>query len=634
MMTKSVRKTDNFAKQFNNLKKTYKSLEKNHISKPESAAAAKFDAHRAKVFDFLDKTLDKESLGKKGLKDLLNFVVEDIYNHYQANEEIKKFGEAERKMDAKAQPLFVRGIGLLEKLSGQGNLHAASALADIYSSYGLVPPQTYRRNSKAIILYERVTKSNDVRFSSYAHMRIAVLYGGNNPEAELTDSQRSNAQRHIEIAVDKYDSPYGLLQLASWHHSGVVVEQDIDKSFSLLERAMKVMMKKPWDKEKHLLSEVYTQYGAYLVMGWGCKEDNAKGMRLLHEAIDMGNASAKEWLDIISQPATESEQPPVSETNAVNESGYNPMSSFAGKSKKARQEKAGKLVKNKAELEKLLKPLHDLIGVAPVKTQIEDLVYLAHANALRVSKGIELSVPLSMHAAFMGSPGTAKTTVARLYGKILHELGFLAQGHLVEASRNDLIGEYIGQTTPKVRGMIESARGGVLFIDEAYSLVQDGGHGWDFGHEALAELLMQMENCRENLVVIFAGYSEEMKMFLKTNPGLKSRVPNIVDFPDYSGDEMVKIFEKFCNDAKMTVTEAALERLGGYLRKLDKESVRRFGNGRGVRNIFEESLVLQAKRVVKERKTSKKALMTIEAQDITLPDDPGKGKLYVIRNKD
>jgi stage V sporulation protein K len=139
-----------------------------------------------------------------------------------------------------------------------------------------------------------------------------------------------------------------------------------------------------------------------------------------------------------------------------------------------------------------------------------------------------------------------------------------------------------------------------------------------------------MENRRNNLVVVFAGYTEQMKMFLKTNPGLKSRVPGIVEFPDYSADEMVRIFEKFCEDARFIVKPDALPLLAACLKKLDRESVRRLGNARGIRNIFEDSIMRQSRRIVREGKTSKKALMTIEAQDLHLPGDPGKGFLAVI----
>lgn len=605
-----------FSKNFNLLQKDYREILKS------TECVFKRPVLRKKIYDFLLGAVGKKSvkkLSKQEVFEIIKFVIEDIVAE---------------------QAELPRAVKILEALGAAGDGQACAYLGDIYSSCLLEPPLAYKKNARATLMYEKAAKSDNVLYAGWAHYRLAQIYGFD------SESHARAAIRHAEASAYDCDSPYGQVLLGCWHYDPHLVPRDWVKCYELLEKAYGHVLSPEWDQ--WLRAEVYFHFGYVLFFGHGCTKDEERGMGLIREAAALGNQMAQDWLARYEGKDTagsgdgfNSNEYIVPGTTIAIHSAHkdeilkgrnalNPMTFFAGKSKKARIEKAGRKVMNRKELEKALRPLHSMIGCAPVKREIESLVYLAHANALRLRKNINFNVPLSLHAAFLGPPGTGKTTVARMYAGLLHELGYLAQGHVVEVSRPDLIGEYIGQTAPKVRSYVEQAKGGVLFIDEAYSLVPDDP-GRDFGLEAVAELLLLMENYRDNLVVILSGYTDEMQAFLKTNPGLRSRVSNIIEFPSYTAEEMAAIFEKFCKDAGFSVTQAALEKLRAHLKRMDKESVNRMGNARGVRNIFESSLSLQARRVVQEKKAGRRALVTIEESDIALPDDPGKGILRVVK---
>ncbi|MGI5327781.1 AAA family ATPase [Actinomadura nitritigenes] len=236
-----------------------------------------------------------------------------------------------------------------------------------------------------------------------------------------------------------------------------------------------------------------------------------------------------------------------------------------------------------------------LIGLKEIKRQVDALVAEARAEQMRRDAGVPLTAP-TRHMVFMGNPGTAKTTIARLIAAVYARLGLLSSGHLVEVTRADLVAEFIGQTAPRVRAAVERALGGVLFIDEAYALTSAGGGDQrDFGHEAIAELLRLMEEHRADLVVIVAGYDAEMERFLKSNPGLESRFPQVLRFPDYSDDELVTIFELMAATAGLTLDPG----VPGALRRLVAVQPRgsSFGNARLVRNLLDAAVSRQAQRI-------------------------------------
>lgn len=259
--------------------------------------------------------------------------------------------------------------------------------------------------------------------------------------------------------------------------------------------------------------------------------------------------------------------------------------------------------------------LADLIGLEQVKEQVRRLVAEVKADQLRSAAGMPKS-GRSRHLVFLGNPGTAKTTVARLLARIYAELGALANGHLIEVSRADLIGEFIGQTAPKVTAKFNQATGGVLFIDEAYSLVPADSFR-DFGHEAVSTLLKLMEDHRDEVVVIVAGYPREMNRFLESNPGLASRFPKTIEFGDYSDPELLSIFQLMADQAGFKL---APDFMNGVRAMLPSPRPETFGNGRFMRNLFEEAVSIQALRIVELDNPSPDDVVTLVRAD--LPDQP------------
>ncbi|WP_242900854.1 AAA family ATPase [Actinomadura terrae] len=274
-----------------------------------------------------------------------------------------------------------------------------------------------------------------------------------------------------------------------------------------------------------------------------------------------------------------------------------------------------------------LAELRDLTGLETVKHEIALLVAGTHAARLRGESGLRITPP-TRHMVFTGNPGTGKTMVARLLGRIYRRLGVLSSGHLVEASRAHLVGEYIGQTAPRTRRLVERAIGGVLFIDEAYTLTQSPLKG-DYGHEAIAELVKLMEDHREDLVVIVAGYQQEMAEFLAANPGLDSRFPKQLHFPDYTDDQLLTVFEQLAAADGFRLADGTHEVLRSMLRRAPRGPS--FGNGRLMRNMLDVAVANQADRVASAavtarraakkgdkppRTPSKKELITLTAEDL------------------
>ncbi len=257
--------------------------------------------------------------------------------------------------------------------------------------------------------------------------------------------------------------------------------------------------------------------------------------------------------------------------------------------------------------------LNKLIGLNPVKKEILRLENYVSIMKLRREKGLPVST-LTLHTVFEGNPGTGKTTVARIMAAILKENGVLAGGHLVETDRSGLIGEYVGQTAVKTNTIIDRALDGVLFVDEAYTLSEGGQN--DYGQEAIATLLKRMEDDRERLVVILAGYTDNMERFLDTNPGLRSRFTRKINFPDYSATEMQRIFQKMCDDNGYILSEDAVKRLKEVTEREERIRDKRSGNGRFVRNTFEMTIQNQASRLAANLNNTYEQLKTIEYEDI------------------
>jgi probable Rubsico expression protein CbbX len=256
----------------------------------------------------------------------------------------------------------------------------------------------------------------------------------------------------------------------------------------------------------------------------------------------------------------------------------------------------------------------DLVGLRPVKQRIRDIAALLVIDKLRINLGLQAENP-SLHMCFTGNPGTGKTTVAMRMAQILHRLGYVRKGHLVAVTRDDLVGQYIGHTAPKTKEVLKKAMGGVLFIDEAYYLYKPENER-DYGAEAIEILLQVMENQRDDLVVILAGYKDRMDTFFQSNPGMSSRIAHHLDFPDYSVDELAQIAQRMLTQQHYRFGEGAAEVFHDYLERRIAQP--HFANARSVRNALDRARLRQASRlfVDRDRVLDEAALTTLVPADL------------------
>ncbi|WP_127500466.1 right-handed parallel beta-helix repeat-containing protein [Actinoplanes solisilvae] len=306
-------------------------------------------------------------------------------------------------------------------------------------------------------------------------------------------------------------------------------------------------------------------------------------------------------------------------TNATKFASPEPSGSFAGTAARPYEETEegteDETDEPSGELSGPLQELNDLIGLRGVKQEVTALINLIKMAQVRLQKGLPMP-PMSRHLVFAGPPGTGKTTVARLYGSVLAELGILSKGHMIEAARADLVGQYIGSTAIKTTELVTKALGGVLFIDEAYTLsAGSGGSGPDFGQEAIDALMKMMEDHRDELVVIVAGYSELMERFLESNPGLASRFTRTVEFPNYSVAELVTITSNLATKHYYELTDDAVDALTHYFERIPKNAT--FGNGRVARKLFEAMINNQASRLATAPPAKDTELNRLTSADIT-----------------
>ena len=275
----------------------------------------------------------------------------------------------------------------------------------------------------------------------------------------------------------------------------------------------------------------------------------------------------------------------------------------------------------KENIEDLKKELDSYIGLDEVKKEVKNLINMATVYKLRIDNNLP-NPDMSLHLVFSGNPGTGKTMIARFMARVYHSLGLLSKGTLTEVDRSGLVAGYIGQTAIKTSKVIESAMGGVLFIDEAYTLTSKTEN--DFGYEAVDTILKAMEDSRADLVVIVAGYTDLMEKFIDSNPGLRSRFNKYIDFADYTADEMFAIFKLNCSKSFYVLDSAAEDKIKEYF-TLVSEAAGEFGNARGVRNTFEKILTEQANRIASLPSVSRDDLMKITEDDVVSalyePDD-------------
>ena len=260
-----------------------------------------------------------------------------------------------------------------------------------------------------------------------------------------------------------------------------------------------------------------------------------------------------------------------------------------------------------------MEELNELVGLKTVKHDVEELIGLAKVRKMREEKGMK-AVPMSLHLVFSGNPGTGKTTVARILGKLYKEIGILSTGQMIETDRSGLVAGYVGQTAIKTQKKIQEAMGGILFIDEAYMLNQKDEN---FGQEAIDTILKAMEDHRDEFIVIVAGYTQLMKEFVESNPGLKSRFNKFFEFPDYTNEELQAIFELQCKKYQYKLTEEADKAVREEIIRLEEAKGENFANAREVRNLFEKIIANQAARVSTLEDVDEETLSTITIDDLT-----------------
>ena len=292
---------------------------------------------------------------------------------------------------------------------------------------------------------------------------------------------------------------------------------------------------------------------------------------------------------------------------------HSPMVQTSGGEKETSKTGEKEAEQEKPDFDELMEQLDSLVGLDTVKKEVKNLMNLVKVRKLRQENSLPVP-PMSFHMVFVGNPGTGKTTVARLISGLYAAIGVLSKGQLIEVDRSGLVAGYVGQTALKTQEVIQSALGGVLFIDEAYSLASGGEN--DFGREAIETLLKAMEDHRDDLVVIVAGYTGPMERFITSNPGLESRFNRYFFFPDYDGKQLMEIFRIQCKKNSYTLTPEAEEAALQMFTELYEERDENFGNGRDVRNCFEDMVVRQANRVASMENPSKEDLITVLPEDL------------------
>ncbi len=371
----------------------------------------------------------------------------------------------------------------------------------------------------------------------------------------------------------------------------------------------------------------------YLGLG-GLPPDRDGGLMLVVEAMNDGYPEAETWLNLHVREFLKTKprlpaQPPGSPLRFFSPS-Y-PRLARAGRDAEAalfspQSEARPEIVKSE---EDILAPLDGLVGLPAIKEDVARLVNLGRLQDLRILNGLK-PIPLSLHMAFLGDPGTGKTMTARLIGQVLKDAGLLKKGHLVETDRSGLVGEYIGQTEKLTRAKLEEAVGGVLFIDEAYALgVSDSAR--DYGRHAIEVILKFMEDRRDDLLIIIAGYPGPMKTFFAANPGIRSRFTHTFEFPPTGPAEAGQLFRLFAADYQYVFGDGVEGEIDRHMAQAAKQGGLFNANGRGVRTLFEQTIARQARRVVRNRLHQKEEIVRIHMED--LPWDTGRSRLQIVKEE-
>ena len=550
--------------------------------------------------------------------------------------------------------------------SGKDHLQGTRLLAKHYYGWDKVISAAQIDRKKAMELFEKAAATGDAE--SRYDLALVLLEGDN----DAKDADR--AKRLLQELMDQSYTPAFFSYFAKFFLMSESIREVPHEGLSYLLKGLETMEQGVTECADWFKERISYYAGLCFAEGLGCEKDIEKAIHLMKKSAEitpygdayfwLKNKGLERLVELPSPPSQDHHETPSDAKPSI----YSPgsfggdgvaKSSAEGDSPEfyetridlekpltfinfgdSKGRDAGKKALEirpdltKDDLDKILLPFEKLVGLDNVKEQVRALFYMVLADSRRRSQGIVSGYRPSLHMVFSGNPGTGKTTVARLVGEILKKLGYLKRGHVVEVDRSKLVGEYIGQSEHITAEIIKRARDGVLFVDEAYDLEVPDSYR-EYGHHIIAMIMKAMEDQRNNMVVIFAGFKNEMKWFIESNAGLRSRISAFVDFPDYTDEELLEIFKIYCKNLSYTLAEESADKIRGVLKNMEPGRKDKFGNARGMRNLFDETVIKQARRVVEQDVTEKDALVLILPEDVPGTYTPGStdGKIAYLSSR-